>query len=265
MKTISALFALFTISAHAATSLSFDAEVLGTLGDNDGTGTGFTHRLPGSGSSIPSSDPLLNLDTTNGRLVYNSARADFNSTGFGRNLGALDAPAVLLSNLGTQDFEVEARFTNITVDGLSDQVGIFAGVSVNNLIRGGALEGGSGTYQASYNYSFNGVDGAPTGGAGTLFSPYHDAIFKLGRIGGTWHFSWDILDNPASGSVTFTAPGLDSQPELYVGIYHNDARNFPPQTVNVEYFNAVPEPSSLLLLSLSAGVIGLRRKRQLKS
>lgn len=264
MKTnriVLSLIAAIALGGHSASSatLTFDSATPGTIADGAGLGTGFTHRLPGSGSGIPANDSNLSLDTANGRLLVTSTRADFNATGFGRNLAALDAPSFLLSGIGTQDFEIEAHFFNINVDDLSDQIGVFAGASVDNLIRGGAIEGGSGQYNSSFVYSFNGTDQSPSGGV--LLPAFHDAIFELGRISGTWYFRWQILDTPTSGSVNFTAPSLDSQTDLYVGIFNNDARNFTPRTVSVDYVAVVPEPTSAVLLLCGAAFCLRRRTR----
>ena len=252
MKTKLIVLSLYTaiaLGGHSASSatFTFDSATPGSITDGNGLGTGFTHRLPGSGSGISANDSNLTLDTANGRLLFTSARADFNATGFGRNLAALDAPSFLLSGIGTGDFEIEAHFSNINVDDLSDQLGIFAGASVDNLIRAGAVEGGFGQYDSFFTYSFNGMDQNPS--LGVLLPAFHDAIFELGRASGTWYFRWQILDTPNSGFYNFVVPSLESETDLYVGIFNNDARNFTPRTASVDYVSVVvPEPTAGVLL-----------------
>jgi hypothetical protein len=64
-----------------AITLDFNSPSPGTLNDTNGLGSGFTHRLPGSGSSIATNDPNLTLDTGASRLLVVSTRSDFNTTG----------------------------------------------------------------------------------------------------------------------------------------------------------------------------------------
>lgn len=262
-----ALVLLACNSAQCSISLlDFNSPAPGTLADSTGQGTGFTIRLPGSGLSIPANDPNLTLDTANGHLLINSTRSDFNLTGFGRNLTAMEAPAILISGVGSDDFIVRAKFLDLHTEQSSDQIGVFVGTSVDNVVRGGAHETATpGTYQAIFNWSQSGVDGPPQGGALDVFQAGDDGIFELGRIGGVWHFSWQNLDTPAlSGSVgNFTVPGLDSATDLYFGVFNHDARNTTPQLATLEYFQvltgaSVPEPSSLVLWA--CGLLVVRKR-----
>jgi len=120
--------ALSTDTAIANVLLSFDAPVASTIPDTNALGTGFTHRLPGTGGSIPVNDPNLNLLSMPGYLSFRSTRSDINQlNGFGRNLGALDAPGVLLSGMVGQDFRVTAKFDDVQVPDLSDQLLLYVG------------------------------------------------------------------------------------------------------------------------------------------
>jgi hypothetical protein len=228
--------------------LEFDVVSPGTLTDSNGNGTGFTVRLPGSGASIPANDPNLTLDTVNGYLIVNSTRSDFNLTGFGRNLAGMEAPAILIPGAGNDNFVVRAKYLDIHVNQLSDQIGVVVGTSVNNVTRGGAHD----TNQAFFTWSQNGVDSLPNGGATNVIQDGDDAVFQIGRIGGQWHFRWQNLDAPAlSGSIeNFAVPGLDSEADLYFGIFNHDARNTTRQIATLDYFEiltgaSVPEPASL--------------------
>jgi len=254
----------------AVATLNFNAASPGTLNDSTGQGTGFTDRIPGSGSAIPANDPNLTLDTANGRLIVGSTRSDFANVGFGRNLAGMEAPGLFLNGIGSGDFKVQARFNDLHVDQASDQIGIFVGTSVDNVIRGGVFEDiPDGGYQTSFVFSQNGSDGAPTNGVLANFQPGQDGVFEFGRIGGVWQFSWQNLSNPiSSGSfATFTVPGLDSLNDLYVGIFNHDARNFTPQNAYLDYFTVrtgvdVPEPSSVVLFGLGAVALLLAARRR---
>jgi hypothetical protein len=256
--------------------LSFDSAHSGTLADKDGYGTGFTHRLPGTGASIPANDPNLTLDTANGQLILGSTRSDFNTTGWGRNLTGIEAPSLRVQGLGLQDFRVEARFDNVQVNQASDQIGIFAGASANLLLRGGVHEQNLGSsYQGFLIASENGADRSPGGGKLNLFRSGDDARFRMERLGGIWSFSWENLTTGATHQTTpFSDASLNAIDDYYFGVFNHDARNNTPQDAYLQYFslwtggdvNPVPEPASIAMWGL-AGALGLviarRRKRML--
>ena len=245
--------------------LNFNGSGIGTIDDSAGQPTGFTHRLPGSGSSIPSNSPNLTVDAANGHLLFQSTRSDFNLTGFGRNLDAMEAPAIRLRGLAFSDFIVKATFRDIQVDGSSDQLGVFVGTSVDNVLRGGVHELSSPDYQSFVVNSLNSVDGPPQGGVQFAFSSGQDAEFQIGRINGNWHFRWTNLSDPSkSGSLTNLAVPLGNAPDLYFGVFHLDARNVTPQVATLDQFsiitgNLIPEPSTFFLaFGLVAVVVGRR-------
>jgi DNA-binding beta-propeller fold protein YncE len=232
------------------TRLDFDAFPAhpGTLADSTGQGTGFTVRLPGSGASIPANDPNLTLDALNSHLVINSTRSDFNTTGFGRNLNAMEAPAIFVPGIGNNDFIIRATFLDLHVDQASDQIGVFAGTSVDNLARSMIAEG-PGSYQSAYTDSHNGADGLMNGAVLGTFHPGDDAIIELGRIGGVWHFRWQNLNSPQLSGIlgNFTIPSVDSQNDLYFGVFNHDARNTVHQIATLDSFeistgSSVPKP-----------------------
>ncbi|QDU19787.1 hypothetical protein [Urbifossiella limnaea] len=80
-----------------------------------GTGTGFTHRLPGTGAGLPASDPNLRLVLPSGRLEVTATGSDLNTL---LRLEQAEFPGVRLADLGFtggEDFEVAAE---IRGDGL---------------------------------------------------------------------------------------------------------------------------------------------------
>lgn len=262
-------------SARAAVvTLNFSASSPGTLADGTGQGTGFTDRIPGSGSAIATHDPNLTLDTAGGQLIVGSQRADFSQNALGRNLASLDAPTLRLNGIGTQDLLVQARFNNLRVFQRLDQIGIFVGSSVDNLLRGGVAffeshPTSGDVYAAGFNYSQNGVDGPPTGAGISTILPGQNAIFEIGRVGGLWHFTWENLDDPSLSRSYggYAIPGLDSQTDLYLGIFNLNGNESPPLNAYLDYFVVrtgpdVPEPSTWLLATISIAAILVAKRRK---
>ena len=108
--------------------------------------------------------------------------------------------------------------------------------------------------------------GLPSGGELTAFQSGDDAVLQLGRIGGTWHFRWENLISPQlSGSVeNFAIPGLESEADLYFGIFNHDARNTTTQLATLEYFEvltgaSVPEPASLGIIAITLLLLAAAR------
>lgn len=255
-------------------SLTFDSATPGTLLDKNGIGTGFTHRLPGTGAGIASFDPNMTLDTANSRLVLKSTRSDFNTTTWGRNLSGMEAPSLLIQNLGSQDFLMEACFANVLVNQASDQIGIFAGASADLVIRGGVHEQfQSSTYQGFMVTSKNGSDQGPAGGQLSLFHSGDDALFRMGRIAGQWFFYWENLTTGSHyQTASFSDASLDAINDMYFGVFNHDARNATGQDAYLKSFSirtgddvhAVPEPSSLAIFGVLS-IIGMGKVRKRRS
>lgn len=248
--------------------LDFGQTVPSGVNDVNGLGTGFTHWLPETGGDIPRDDPNLNLQSMPGYLAFQSQRADINqANGFGRNLPSLDAPGVLLTNMIDRDFRITAKFDDVNVPDLSDQLLLYVGTSANNVLRGGLHEAGSpavGQYVLAGNTGA-GDFGFPDIGLPGSFSAGDDIVVSLSRIDGLWSLEWDNLTNPAaSGSFTgASAPWLDDKETLYAGLMHMDARNTIPQTAKIDYFcvevEPVAEPGCSVLAAIA--LLGIRAKR----
>lgn len=242
-------------------NFDFTAPVPSGVNDVNGLGTGFTHWLPGTGGAIPRNDPNLNLLTIPGYLAFTSQRSDINQfNGYGRNLPNLDSPGTQLTNMVGRDFRIVAKFDDVDVPGLSDQLLLYVGTDADNVLRGGFHE--NGTHDPSGNTgqfvlagnSGSGDFGFPEIGLFETFTTGDDIVLSLSRIDGIWSLSWENLTNPA-GNGSFSGidmPSLDAASDLYVGIMHLDARNFSSQTAKLDYFRVevgapVPEPSSVAL------------------
>ena len=230
-----------------STLLDFNAPVANTITDVHGLGTGFTDRLPGTGGAIPRDDPNLNLQSMPGYLAFQSQRADINQfNGFGRNLSNLDAPGVSLTNMIDRDFRITAKFDDVSVPGLSDQLLLYVGTNAENVLRGGFHEAGSpsvGQYVLAGNTGA-GDFGFPGIGVPGSFAAGDDIVLSLSRIDGQWSLEWDNLTNSAaSGSFTgASVPWLDGEDTLYVGLMHMDARNTTSQIAKIDYFCVEVEP-----------------------
>jgi hypothetical protein len=207
-----------------------------------------------------------------GYLAFTSTRSSTSHTnGFGRNLGVLDAPGVLLTDMAGRDLRITAKFDDVVLQDLSDQLLLYVGTSSDKILEAGfhdysAIDPSGATAQYSIlgntgsgDFTFPGADSV------RLFANGDDVILSLSRIDGLWSLEWENLTNPAaSGAYSgISVPWLDAEPDLYVGLMHMDARNFTPQTAKVDYFrvevSVVPESSSLVLIVLAG--CGIRRSR----
>jgi len=65
--------------APRALALDFRGARPGTLADAAGAGTGFTHRLPGTGAALPAGDPNLRLRPGAGGLELTATGSDLNT------------------------------------------------------------------------------------------------------------------------------------------------------------------------------------------
>ncbi len=174
-----------------------------------------------------------------------------------------------------RDFKITAKFDDIDVPGLSDQLLLYVGTSADKVVRGGFHEnqtldpsGGTGQFILVGNTGATGF-GFPQGDELGTFEIGDDITLSLSRTGGLWSMEWQNLSNPSgSGGVSgISIPWLDAESDLYVGLMHLDARNFESQTAKIDYFQVelgglvpIPEPSSLALFAL-AGVALRPRKR----
>jgi len=227
--------------AHATSvQLSFNTPVAGTIADKFGNGTGFTHRLPSTGSAIPPNDPNMDLSATAGHLTIQSTGSDFNGK---RNLPDAEAPAIFWPGVVAQDFVAEALFRQVTLPRGSDQSYIYVGTSNDRSYRAGPHEGN--VYVATKN----------NGGADeNLFTQQNrfvtgdDLLIRVTRNTGNWQLSWNNLTNPtASGSLpSENISWLNSEPDLYFGLYIANAGSSVPFISRIDHFSVSvgPVPNS---------------------
>jgi hypothetical protein len=248
-----------TLSASTMT-LDFNAPVPGTLNDANGSGTGFTTRLPGTGSAIPTNDPNMNLASSPGRLLLTTTHAAFpNPTAL--NPSNLEAPAIFVPGVGTGDIFVTATFDNVHVPDGSDQLMVYAGIDINNTFRAGIHE--QNVFMETVN---QGSDLNTFSGLGA-FSSGDNLEITLSRQSGQWAESWNNLTTSTSGSLPSVAlPWLDAASGLYFGIDAANAGTTTSFLATIDNFSitVVPEPAALVLgLFAAAGlaVTALRRRR----
>jgi hypothetical protein len=216
--------------------LTFEAPVPSTLRDRDGNGTGFTTRLPGTGSFLPENDPHLQL--TQGALLITSTYANFHYRGI--NLGVAEAPGVLLKAPSNRDIEVSTLVQRIAVPHAADQVFLYVATSASNLLRGGFHQEGF-YILLENNASTGNLDKPIFTSSIRAFSQGDDVALSLIRRKGLWSLAWNNLSNPpVSGrSASFQIPSLESVAELYVGIFAANAGAPVPHTNQVNYFTAL--------------------------
>ncbi len=269
--------------------LPFDSPS-GIIQDRSGLGTGFTHRLPGTGMSISPEDPNLYLN--NGQLSVNSIPGvDIQPSP--RYPNKMEAPGLFLPDSADKDITISALFRNVQLNSWSDQFSIYAGTSVREHVRASIHLELLWQYGPAKlrNYIFSSQNGSTglndftfpdygkTPGVKGIFSNGDDLLVTLSRKDNLWQMRWDNLTNlgiSADGSSpSLSYPWLDNM-DLYVGIFSASPRG-PAVTNRLEYFSVdvvndiadnpnTPEPSTLSLLAISglasAGAYALRKRQK---
>jgi hypothetical protein len=121
--------------AAASANLTFDAPVPGTIADVNGLGTGFTHRLLGTGGAIPIPDPNSDILANPGFLTLSATPGIIGGLGGGVNLPNAKLPGVFLRGIYDADFSVTAKFDNVNLP--SHQLAIYVGTRSDLSIRAG--------------------------------------------------------------------------------------------------------------------------------
>ena len=204
------------VSFGQSFTLDFNAPVSGTLTDANGLGTGFTTRLPGTGSAIPQNDPGLQL--SNGRLAVTSAHADiYNQV----NMSVIETPCIVVPNISSGYVSIHACLRSITLLQTADVAGIIIGSSATASLR--LIAETSGNIHLLANQG--GPDSSGFGSPPGSFSPSDDIEFWLTRSNGLWTGSWQSpLSNGTLGPLSL--PWLDSPSSLCVGVVVAHTDNF---------------------------------------
>lgn len=227
----------FTITARSINvvrriDLDFGSAATSGLQDAAGFLTGFTARLPGTGSALPVLDPNLRLNTTTGALELSSTQADF----FGQfNFANASLPGIDLSSLGftgTEDFAVTAVFRPLTTLEFIDQVGVYLGSNSNFLTRSETI-----VFGAPERFSAHTQNGADFDGRffGFGLNAADGMTVTIAREAGAWRYLIDNLEwNPLS------APSfLDGRSDLVAGVFAITPLNTNRKTIEVDSYSLV--------------------------
>ncbi|HTY87997.1 MAG TPA: PEP-CTERM sorting domain-containing protein [Candidatus Acidoferrum sp.] len=244
-----------------STTYTFDTPIPGTIADGFGLGTGFTDRLPGTGSSLAANDQNLLMQTGSGLLSLQSSRSDINHS---VSLDQLEAPGFLLSGVSGMDVSISALIRNVQVPNASDQLLLYFGTSATSVVRAGIHQ--LNVYLIVENQG-NG-DVRPYLSDYNAFAPGDDVLLTFGRTGGLWQLSWQDLTTPAdSGSSSpVSFPWLDAQDNLYAGVMASNPGSNTPFTAQIDTLTVtvVPEPSTISMFSVCASGLLLLRRRHKK-
>jgi hypothetical protein len=197
------------------TNINFSTSGNGVL-DINGVGTPFNVRLAGTGASIPTDDPDLMLDTTNGVLNFTSSQCDYNGQLL---LNQADAIGINLSTIGfngSQDFTVTGSLTNLAAYVNYDQAGIFAGMTATNFVRAGLIYNSDFTANPG-SYGVGNLNGGDIG-ITTAPPPPADMVVTIARAAGIWSANVNGVNVTPNASLTF----LNGLTDMTVGVFTLD-------------------------------------------
>lgn len=222
-------------------TLNFRKSAEGTLTDKSGLGTGFTHRLPGTGSSLAERDPNLQLLPVAGQFRLTTTQSDLNGQ---EKLGQGEYIGIRLTDLGftgSEDFAVTAEFTNAPALEEVDQFGLYAGSRSDCHIRGGLIRpGGKRGIGDSTEFFVQNDGGTDTNLSMIgLVRPGNKIAMTLRRVGGKYSFSVEDLATAVVTEVSMRHPDfLDRETDLHVGLFGATPWRMYPRTILVEKFSA---------------------------
>lgn len=218
----------------AQSTVTFTGEATGGILDQDGTPTGFTTRLGGTGGTLATHDPKLNLDTTAEVLEIRSSQADFAGQA---GMAGLSAPGLRLSDFGftgDQDFVIRAEFAPVVGFAFVDQLGLYVGTASTNVTRAGFI-----LLDAPQAYS---AHTPGTQDAGAHFSSFIDVSDGLSvviaRQNGAWSYFVDgVSTHPTTGEATF----LNGQSDLTFGVFAITPLNADVKTAQLQSLTVMIE------------------------
>ena len=227
----------FNVTALSAavvrrTDLSFTTAATAGLRDAAGQFTGFTTRLPGTGTALPALDPNLSLDTTAGVLRLGTTRADFFG---GAGLTANSAPGVALADLGltgSEDFSTTVVFRPLAGLEFIDQVGLYVGASSNALTRAGTI-----VFATPERYSVHSINAADNSAHffGFGLDVADGMTVTISRESGVWRYFVDGVEWNPSTPTTF----LNNRADLIAGVFAITPLNSNRKWIDIEGFSAV--------------------------
>jgi arabinan endo-1,5-alpha-L-arabinosidase len=240
-------FTLTARSANVVRRVNLDFNTAASAGILDGSGqfTGFTSRLPGTGSALPAQDPKLRLDTTDGVLELATSQSDFNGQA---GLPAASAPGIALADLGftgTEDFSVNVVFRPLLTLQFIDQVGLYIGSHSNLLTRADTIVFGAPEFHSAHTQNGFDYDGRFFGFG---LNAADGLIITIGREGGVWRYVIDGREWNPQSAPTF----LDGRADLVAGVFAVTPLNNTPKTIEVDSFSMVVATDEPLMTALEA-------------
>jgi hypothetical protein len=199
--------------------MNFGKAYDGTLADAVGSGTGLTHRLPGTGHLLPETDPNLVVDSESGRLALTTTKSDINGQ---RGLATGEYLGVRLADLGftgPEDFEVQVFMPNIPALQNVGQFGLYAGAKCDKVIRGGLISRGA---EGPYTIFMTNNDGGRDLDSHFLglFSMGDDLRIRLKRTNGKYAMTVENVTTGSASTLAIRHPAfLDPERDLYVGLF----------------------------------------------
>lgn len=208
--------------------------------DDAGLFTGFTHRLPGTGTALSGDDPNLRLLPAKGQLELTTTKSDLNTQSelpHGEYLGVRLAD---LGFTGPEDFEVSVTILDIPALEFIGQFGVYAGPASNQNIRGGLISARRkepGQYTQFLVINRNGDDSRPYKVG--LFETGTDLRITLRREAGTFTLTVANLTTAEASTVTARHPPFpDAERDLYVGVFGANTQSEVRRTLMLKEFRA---------------------------
>lgn len=239
---VAALLTIGTTDGKAASTIydmvktnhiTFEAAAPKTILDSKGQGTGFTTRLPGTGSGLLKSDVNLTKNR-NGLLSIQSTYTDINVGGV--NLNNMETLAVPLTNIGKNDFAFSVVLRNVQVPDMSDQIFAFVGTGAKNIFRFGPHGNGSNVAELLSVESLNGGDfNHRSAGSFTNGSDIKITLTRTGVKNYTIEYS-NLTDPTQSATQVIEFNGLNNATTLYVGVLYSNAGSSTQKTSLIEDF-----------------------------
>jgi hypothetical protein len=217
--------------------LAFDRLAEGGIRDADGSGTGLTHRLPGTGGTLPANDPNLRLNAAKGQLELTTTNSDLNTQYKLRHGEYLGVRLSDLGFTGEEDFAVTATIPDIPALEIVGQFGLYAGAWSDRNIRGGVIgKGQAGQYNQFLVNNDNGED-ADINRVG-LLSTGTDLRLTLKRVRGEYSLTVENLTDGSSSTLAIRHPDfLDRERNLYVGLFGANTQSEVRKTLTIKEFS----------------------------
>lgn len=217
--------------------LTFDRSHPGSIRGADGTGTGLTHRLPGTGDLLHEWDSNLRLDTDARQLELTTTNSDVNTQYQLKHGEYLGARLSDLGFTGKEDFSVTATFPDIPALEFVGQFGLYAGVGSNRNVRGGVIgRRETGQYTQFFVNNKDGKDTPPN--MVGLLSTGTSLRLTLSRLRG--EYSLMVENLTSGGSSTLAAirhpTFLDEEKDLYVGLFGANTQSEVRKTLTIKEF-----------------------------